>query len=213
MDDIPRRVRDRPSFAALSPEDEQEFLRKQAGLEAAHRTTRDPQVLGHALLQVYSLRQTLPKWVVWDLLNAVIEQRTDEVAERDRERVRHVQRYIVIRDLLRSGHTVVSALNQAECSSRSNVRQHPAAPLRTATTGCGGTWTCTDARASSSISLNWHPKLPRWRRVPTRPFGPLTARFQRLILLGILRPPLHPRPGSRALRKADLGDLPPRPLP
>ena len=49
MDDIPRRVRSRPSFAALAPEDEQEFLRKQAGLEAAHCTTRDPQVLGHAL--------------------------------------------------------------------------------------------------------------------------------------------------------------------
>ena len=128
MDDIPRRVRDRPSFAALAPEAEQEFLHEQAGFEAAYRTTGDPQVLVHALLQVYSLRQTLPKWVVWDLLNAVIEQRTDEVAERDRERMRHVQRYIVIRDLRRSGHTVVSALDQAE---ESLAQQRAAASRRT----------------------------------------------------------------------------------
>jgi hypothetical protein len=128
MDEIPRRVRDRPSFAALSPEDEQEFLRKQAGFEASYRATDDPQVLGHALLHVYSSRQTPPKWVVWDLLKAAIEQRTDEVAERDRERMRHVQRYIVIRDLRRSGHTMTSALDQAE---ESLAQQRAAASRRT----------------------------------------------------------------------------------
>jgi hypothetical protein len=128
MDEIPRRVRRRPSFAPLSPEDEQEFLRKQAGFEAAYRTTGDPQVLWHALLHVYSSRQTIPPWVVWDIGHALIAQRTDEAAERDRERVRHVQRYIVIRDLRSSGHTMASALDRAE---ESLAQQRAAASRRT----------------------------------------------------------------------------------
>jgi hypothetical protein len=37
--------------------------------------------------------------VVWDILNALVEQRTDELAKRDRERMQHVHRYIVVRDL------------------------------------------------------------------------------------------------------------------
>jgi hypothetical protein len=60
MDDIPRRVRDRPSFAPLSPEDEQEFLRKQAGFETAYGATGDPQALCQAFLHVYASRQTPP---------------------------------------------------------------------------------------------------------------------------------------------------------
>src|SRR5262249_46830254 len=112
MDEIPRRVRRRPAFAALSPEDEQEFLCKQAGFEDAYRTIGDPQALCHALVHVYSSRQTNPAWVVWDILTALAEQRTDEAAERYRERLRHVQRYTVVHDLHRSGHTVASALDQ-----------------------------------------------------------------------------------------------------
>jgi hypothetical protein len=99
MDDIPRRVRNRPSFAALAPEAEQEFLHKQAGFEAAYRTTGDPQVLWHALLHAWSSRQTIPSWVVRDIGGTVIEGRTNEKAERNGDRMRHVQRYIVIRDL------------------------------------------------------------------------------------------------------------------
>jgi hypothetical protein len=102
MDDIPRRVRDRPSFAPLSPEDEQEFLRTQAGFEAAYRATGDPQVLWHALLHAWSSRQTIPSWVVWDIGGAVIKRRTNEEAERNGDRMRHVQRYRVIRDLRRT---------------------------------------------------------------------------------------------------------------
>src|SRR5262245_25544058 len=80
----------------LSPVENEEFLRKQAEFESAYRTTGDPQVLWHALLHVYSSRQTLPKWLVWKLGYAVIEHRTDAAAERDRERMRHVQRYVVV---------------------------------------------------------------------------------------------------------------------
>jgi hypothetical protein len=113
MDDIPPRVRNRPVFAALSPEDEQEFLRQQAGFEAAYRATGDPQALCHALLHVWSSRQTPPAWVVRDILNALIEQRTDEAAERYRERMRHVQRYLAVRDLRSKGHKKDDALDQA----------------------------------------------------------------------------------------------------
>lgn len=90
-----------------------EFLRKQAEFEAAYRTTGDPQVLWHALLHAWSSQQTVPKWLVWDIGPALIEQRTDAVAERYRERMRHVQRYIVVRDLRSDGHTKDSALDQA----------------------------------------------------------------------------------------------------
>jgi hypothetical protein len=113
MDDIPPRVSNRPSFAALSAEDEQRFLREQAGFEAAYRTTGDPQALCHALLHVWSSRQTTPGWLVLDILGALVEQRTDAVAERYRERMRHVQRFVAVRDLRASGHTKESALNAA----------------------------------------------------------------------------------------------------
>jgi hypothetical protein len=54
--------------------------------------------------------------VVWDILNALVEGRTDEAAERYRERIRHVRRYTVVRDLLSSDHTmtVTCALDRAE---------------------------------------------------------------------------------------------------
>ena len=128
MDYIPPRVRNRPDFAALAPEDEQEFLRKQAGFEASYRATGDLQVLWHALLHAWSSRQTLPSWVVWDIGNALIEQRTDEVADRYRERMRHVQRYIVVRDLRSNGHTKDNALDQAVDSL---AKQRAAASRRT----------------------------------------------------------------------------------
>ena len=186
MDDIPPRVRNRPVFAALSPEDEQEFLRQQAGFEAAYRATGDPQALCHALLHVWSSRQTPPAWVVRDILNALIEQRTDEAAERYRERMRHVQRYLAVRDLRSKGHKKDDALDQAV---EVLARQRAAA-----------------ARGTIEDSYN---RLPGWRRGPTRIFIPPTARFR--LPLGILRPP-HPRHGLCASRNADRA-LPPRPLP
>jgi hypothetical protein len=126
--DVPPRIRNRPTFAALAPEDEQEFLRKQAGFEAAYRTAGDPQVLWHALLHAWSSRQTIPSWVIWDIGNTLIGQRTDEAAERYRERMRHVQRYVVVDDLRNNGHTKDSALNQAV---ESLAKQHAAASRRT----------------------------------------------------------------------------------
>jgi hypothetical protein len=135
MDDIPRRVRSRPSFAALAPEAEQEFLHKQAGFEAAYRTTGDPQVLVHAFLQAWSSGQTIPFCVVMDIVKVLIEARTDKVANRDRERMRHVQRYRVIRDLRRTvdertgkKYTKASALDQAV---ESLAKQRAAASPRT----------------------------------------------------------------------------------
>jgi len=113
MTPIPRRVGDRPNFKQLSPAENDEFLRKQAGFEAAYRTTGDPQVLWHALLHLWASKQTPPAWIVRDLGSALIERRTDEVAERYRERMRHVQRYVAVQDLRDAGHTKDSALDQA----------------------------------------------------------------------------------------------------
>jgi hypothetical protein len=96
---IPRRVTDRPTFRQLSPAENDEFLRTQAGLEAAYRTSGDPQALCHALVHVYGSRQTIPKWLEWALLNFVVEHRTDEAAKRDRDRMRHARRFAVVRDL------------------------------------------------------------------------------------------------------------------
>jgi hypothetical protein len=111
--DIPPRVTNRPIHKQLSPAENDEFLRKQAKFEAAYRTIGDPQVLMHALLHAWSSKQTIPKWLVWDIGNALIEGRTGEEAERYRERMRHVQRFVVVRDLRRNGHTKDSALDQA----------------------------------------------------------------------------------------------------
>jgi hypothetical protein len=90
-----------------------EFLRKQAEFEAAYRTTGDPQVLWHALLHAWSSRQLPSGRVVLDIGSALIEQRTDEAARRYRERLRHVRRYIVVRDLRSNGHTKDDALDAA----------------------------------------------------------------------------------------------------
>jgi hypothetical protein len=123
--DIPPRVTNRPIHKQLSPAENDEFLRKQAKFEAAYRTIGDPQVLMHALLHAWSSKQTIPKWLVWDIGNALIEGRTGEEAERYRERMRHVQRFVVVRDLRRNGHTKDSALDQAVESLAS---QRAAAP-------------------------------------------------------------------------------------
>jgi hypothetical protein len=106
-------VIDRPLFTKLSPDDEQEFLRKQAAFEAAYRRTGEPTVLFDALAHAWWSRQTVPGWLVLPIGNALIEQRTDEMAERYRERMRHVRRYTCVRNLRRQGHTQDDALDFA----------------------------------------------------------------------------------------------------
>lgn len=110
--DIPRRIT-WAFYKQLSPDEEREFLCKQAEFEAAYRRTGDPLVLWNAILHAWSLRQTLPNWLMLPFGKVLIEQRTDEVAERHRERMRHIQRYIAVRNLRRNGHTKDSALNEA----------------------------------------------------------------------------------------------------
>jgi hypothetical protein len=128
-------VIDRPPFTELSPADEQEFLREQAMYEAAYRRTGDPQVLFDALNHAWWSRQTVPGWLVLANGAALIEQRTDEQGERYRERMRHIQRYIAVRDLRqtvdeRTGkkYTKDSALNKAVALL---AEQHAAASRRT----------------------------------------------------------------------------------
>jgi hypothetical protein len=66
-----------------------------------------------ALRDAWWSRQTVPGWVVTDIGNALIRQRTDEEAERYRDRMRHVQRYIVVRDLRGNDHTKDRAVDAA----------------------------------------------------------------------------------------------------
>ena len=89
------------------------FHRKQAEYEAAWRRTEDPLVLDEALLHADAAEQPLPDWLVTAVGNAIMKGRTDEVAERFRERDRHVQRYRCFRDLRKKGHAWNDALNLA----------------------------------------------------------------------------------------------------
>src|SRR5262245_32184440 len=100
-------------YKQLSPAEEREFKRKQAEFKAAYRSTGDPLVLWTALVHACGERQPIPNWLMFPLGNTLIEQRTDEVAERHRERMRHIQRYITVRDLRHQGHTKDIALNVA----------------------------------------------------------------------------------------------------
>jgi hypothetical protein len=111
--DVPPQVTDRPIFKQLSPAENDEFLRKQAEFEAAYRCTGDPLVLWDALRHAWWSRQTVPGWLVLPTGNALIEQRTDEVAERYRDRIRHVRRFTLVRNLRRKGNTKDGALDKA----------------------------------------------------------------------------------------------------
>ena len=97
----------------LSPAEEREFKRKQTEFKAAYFCTGDPLVLWTALSHASCERQTIPNWLMLPILNTLLEQRADALAERYRERMRHVQRYIVVRDLRRNGHTKDSALDKS----------------------------------------------------------------------------------------------------
>jgi hypothetical protein len=111
--DIPLRITARPTFKPLSPAENGEFLRRQAEFEAAYRCTGEPLALLDALRDAWWSRQTVPGWLVTNIGDALIRQRTDEEAERYRDKMRHVQRYIIVRDLRRKEHTKDNALDVA----------------------------------------------------------------------------------------------------
>ena len=111
--DIPLRITARPIHKQLSPDDNGEFLLKQAEYEAAYRRTGDPLALLHALHHVSWSRQTVPGWLMTEIGEALIRARTDEEAERYRDRMRHVQRFIIVRMLRRKGESKDSALDLA----------------------------------------------------------------------------------------------------
>jgi hypothetical protein len=100
--DIPLQVTDRPVFKRLSSAEDEEFLRKQAEYEAAYRQTGEPLVLFDAFVHAWWSRQTVPGWLVPEVGNVMMSLRTDDHAERYRERMRHVRRYTCVRDLRRS---------------------------------------------------------------------------------------------------------------
>jgi hypothetical protein len=124
--DVPPQVIDRPTFKPLTPDEEREFLRKQAELEAAYRRTGDPKVLFDAFLHVWGSRQTIPGWTMLDLGDVLIRNRTPEEVRRYRERMRSVRRYIVVRNLRKKGYTKDAALDRAV----SMLANEPASPTR-----------------------------------------------------------------------------------
>ena len=92
-------VQDRPTYAALTPDAEEAFLRKQTEFEAAYRRTGDPLVLSEALMHAWWSRQTVPGWLVSLIADVMLRNRTDDEAKRYRERLRHVRRYCVVQRL------------------------------------------------------------------------------------------------------------------
>jgi len=110
---IPLKVTRGPVHKQLSPAQYDDFLLKQAEYEAAYRRTGDPLALQGALSHVWFSRQTVPFWLMQNIRDALIRQRTDEEAERYRDRMRHVRRFIVVRNLRRKGRTKDVALDRA----------------------------------------------------------------------------------------------------
>jgi hypothetical protein len=102
---------DRRSYRPLAPDEEQEFRSTQAKYEAAYRNG-EPRALLDAFVHVWWSRQTLPRWLVPALGEFIAGAQTGKDAERFRERMRHVRRYICVRDLRRK-HTRDEALNLA----------------------------------------------------------------------------------------------------
>jgi hypothetical protein len=111
--DVPSQVIDRPIFKQLSPAENDDFLRKQSEFEAAYRCTGDPLALAAALRHAWWSRQTVPAWLALEIGNALIRLRTDEEAERYRERMRHVRRFTLVHNLRHKGKTKDGALDLA----------------------------------------------------------------------------------------------------
>jgi hypothetical protein len=108
------RIADRPTFRELTPDAEQKFRQEQAAYEAAYRCTGNPRVLVDAFLHAWGSRQTVVGWLVLPICDTLIRNQTDQEAERLRERMRHVRRYLCVRDLRWQGHTKDRALDRAE---------------------------------------------------------------------------------------------------
>jgi hypothetical protein len=89
------------------------FQRKQAEYEAAYRHTKEPLALYEALLHADAAGRRIPRWLVEAMGNIIMQGRTDQTAERFRERMRHVQRYRCVRDLRQKGHVKDHALDRA----------------------------------------------------------------------------------------------------
>jgi hypothetical protein len=99
------------------------FRQKQAEFEAAYRATFDPQVLFHALLNARGYLQfpTELNWLVTALGDCIGKNRkkgkrkgrASQTIERDRDRRRHVQRYLCVEDLRQKGATKDQALDLA----------------------------------------------------------------------------------------------------
>jgi hypothetical protein len=98
----------------FDPETElKNFEREQAKFEAAYRRTGEPLALYEALLHATAAKQLTPRWLVEALGKIILQGRTDQTAERFRERMRHVQRYRCVRDLRQKGHIKDCALDLA----------------------------------------------------------------------------------------------------
>jgi hypothetical protein len=89
------------------------FERKQAEFEAAYRRTEDPLILYEALRHVQAARQMPPDWLMEACGDSILRDRTDQTAERFKERMRHVQRYRCVRNLRLEKHTKDRALDLA----------------------------------------------------------------------------------------------------
>jgi hypothetical protein len=91
----------RRPYRALSPGEDLKFRIVQTKLEIAFRATGDPRALLRAFMHVWSAGQTLPRWLVPAIGEAIAKSQTKTEAERFRERLRDVQRYLCVRNLLR----------------------------------------------------------------------------------------------------------------
>src|SRR5262249_45791615 len=72
------------------------FQRKQAEYEAAFHRTGELFVLYEPLLHAQAAKQGIPDWVVTAV--GIMRGRTADIAERFKERMRHVRRYRCVRD-------------------------------------------------------------------------------------------------------------------
>jgi hypothetical protein len=102
------------SFPSDPKADAENFQSKQAACKDAYDSTGEPLALYEALLNADAYLQFPAdlNWLVEAVGERIMKDRTDEVAERFRERMRHVQRYRCVRDL-RQNHAWGDALNLA----------------------------------------------------------------------------------------------------
>jgi hypothetical protein len=101
------------SFPPDPEADLKNFHRKQAEYEAVWRRTADLLALEEAVHNADLAEQPLPDWLVTAVTNFIMKCRTDQMTERFRERMRHVQRYRCVRDLRQKKHSRERALDLA----------------------------------------------------------------------------------------------------